>query len=119
MINDNYKELKIWQKSVEMTVRVHESTQKFPKDEVLQIMAQLRRSGTTIPSNIAQGFRCRSMRELSHCLSLSHGASYELYTRLAIANEIGFPDESLCYDLEADNDEIQKMNRSLKKSLRL
>lgn len=116
---NNYKELKIWQKSVDLAVKIYEMTQDFPKEEVYGLTSQIRRSGVSIPSNIAEGSGRNSNKEFNYFLGISHGSSYELDTQLIIANRIGFLKEEQFNDLQTDIDEIQKMNHGLKKSLNL
>jgi four helix bundle protein len=57
MIKSN-KELIVWQKSMDLVIRVYEITSRFPKEEIFGLSAQMRRSAISIPSNIAEG-RCR------------------------------------------------------------
>ncbi|TRX49335.1 four helix bundle protein [Fulvivirga sp. M361] len=116
---NNYKELKIWQKSVDLAVKVYELTQDFPKEEIYGLTSQIRRSGVSIPSNIAEGSGRNSSKEFNHFLGISHGSSYELDTQLTIASRIGFLKEEHFQTLQSEIDEIQKMNHGLKKSLKL
>jgi len=54
MIN-SYKELIVWQKSIELVVAVYDLTAQFPKEEIYGLTSQMRRSAVSIPSNIAEG----------------------------------------------------------------
>ncbi len=51
----NLKELKIWNKALELSVRVYEVTTSFPKEEVYGLTSQIRRCAVSIPSNISEG----------------------------------------------------------------
>lgn len=53
----SHKELIVWQKSMDLVTRVYEITNRFPKEEIFGLSAQMRRSAISIPSNIAEG-RC-------------------------------------------------------------
>jgi four helix bundle protein len=52
----NFKELRIWQESIELVEEIYRITKKFPKEELYGIVNQIRRSAVSLPSNIAEGF---------------------------------------------------------------
>ena len=51
----HYRELVVWQKAMDLVVRIYELTRAFPKDECYGLTNQLRRAAVSIPSNIAEG----------------------------------------------------------------
>jgi len=51
----NYKELKVWQKSYELCLKIYRLTARFPREERYGLTSQIRRSAVSIPSNIAEG----------------------------------------------------------------
>jgi four helix bundle protein len=114
---NNYKELKIWQKSVDLAVKVYEITNNFPKEEQYGISLQMRKSAVSIPSNIAEGAGRNSGKDFNNFLGISNGSSCELDTQLVIAQRINFLDLDVFTSLQQEIVEIQKMNWSLKKSL--
>jgi len=52
-----FKELKMWQKGIEIVKDIYMLTNKFPKTELYGLTSQMRRSSISIPSNIAEGFK--------------------------------------------------------------
>jgi four helix bundle protein len=114
---NNYKELKIWQKSVDLAVKVYQVTKDFPKEELYGITSQIRRSAVSIASNIAEGAGRNSKKDFNNFLGVSHGSSCELETQLTIAQRVNFVDQQVFESVQQDIVEIQKMNWSLKKSL--
>jgi len=70
---NNYKELKIWQKSVDLAVHVYEITKSFPKEEIYGLTSQLRRSAISISSNIAEGAGRNTKKDFSNFLGISYG----------------------------------------------
>lgn len=116
---NNYKELKLWQKSVDLAVRVYQTTSLFPKEEIYGITSQIKRSAVSIPSNIAEGAGRNSKKDFNNFLGISVGSSCELDTQLIIASRVGFLDDSSLKTLQDEITEIQKMNWALKKSLKL
>lgn len=51
----SYKDLIVWQRSMELVVTVYELTEKYPRSELHGLTSQTRRSAVSIPSNIAEG----------------------------------------------------------------
>lgn len=114
---NNYKELKIWQKSVDLAVRIYEITKVFPKEEVYGLTSQLRRSSVSIASNIAEGAGRNSKKDFNNFLGIANGSSCELETQMIIAQRINLVDHSVHDSIQQQIEEIQKMNWSLKRSL--
>ncbi|WP_342213438.1 four helix bundle protein [Chryseobacterium indologenes] len=51
----NFKELIVWQKSIDFVTEIYKTTEAFPKDEIYGLISQIRRAAISIPSNIAEG----------------------------------------------------------------
>jgi len=86
----NFKDLKIWQKSMELAKVIYQATDSFPAKETYGIISQMRRSAVSIPSNIAEGFMRRHNKEYKQFLHITLGSCAELETELIIAKELGF-----------------------------
>jgi len=113
----NLKELKIWNKAIDLTVDVYKATASFPSDERFGLISQSRRSAVSIPSNIAEGAGRNSNKEFSNFLGISNGSSYELQTQLVISNRLSLMDDNTLNNLLTQIDEIQKMNFAFQKTL--
>lgn len=116
MLRD-YKELLVWQRSIELVREVYKTTKMLPKDETYGISSQMRMAAVSIPSNIAEGQQRKSLKEFLQFLRISYGSAAELETQLIIAKEmyarINFSQaESLLK-------EVQKMLNSLIQKLEL
>ena len=105
----SFRDLQIWQKSMELTVAVYRITQSFPRDEMFGLTSQLRRCAISIPSNIAEGQGRSSEREFLHFLSIARGSNCELQTQLEIARRLGLADTQLLNDAESLSHETGKM----------
>ncbi len=109
MRTKNYKDLIVWQKSINLAILVFQATKRFPKEELFGIVSQLRRSAYSIPSNIAEGY-CRGRRlEYKHFLHIAYGSAAELETQLIISSKINMLSESEFKNLTALLTEILKM----------
>ena len=113
----NIKELKIWNKAMELTVEIYKATEKFPKEETYGLTSQIRRAAVSIPSNISEGAGRNSKNEFRHFLSIANGSSYELQSQLVISNRLNLLADETTEILLTKIDEIQKMNYSFQKSL--
>jgi len=87
MLKHNFRQLRIWIDSVELTKDIYQLTQKFSNDHRFGISSQLYRAAVSIPSNIAEGSARKSEKDFSHFLSISLGSAFELETQLIIAEQ--------------------------------
>ena len=73
-----YRDLQVWQKSMNLVTEIYRITKGFPKDETYGITSQMRRCAVSIPSNMAEGYGRNSTNEYIHFLRISMGFLYEL-----------------------------------------
>ena len=90
--SNSYRDLIIWQKSMDLTKLVYQITYSFPKDEIYGLTSQIRRSAVSIPSNIAEGRGRNSNKEFIRFLQISLGSLYELQTQLELAVSFNYVD---------------------------
>jgi four helix bundle protein len=114
----NFKELKIWQKALELSVDVYKVTGLFPKEDKFGLISQIKRSAVSIPSNIAEGAGRNSIKEFLYFLSVANGSSYELQTQLLISNKLNFLKDDILENMLIELNEIQKMNYNFQKTLK-
>ena len=112
-----FKELKVWQKSVELATEVYSSTNNFPSEEKFGITSQIRRSVVSISSNIAEGAGRKTKKEFKLFLNYAYSSCSELETQLIISKNLGFLNPDLLPVLSESINEIQKMIYSLSNSL--
>jgi four helix bundle protein len=73
----NYKDLKVWEKAHLFTLAIYEVIKNFPKDEIYSLTNQLRRSVSSIPTNIAEGCGKNSQPGLAKFLNIALGSANE------------------------------------------
>lgn len=114
-----YKQLKVWQKAMELAGIIHAITKRFPRDELYGHTSQMRRSAVSVPANIAEGSQRGSQKDFANFVLIAKGSLAELETELLIACNI-------CYCSAQDSDvtqalalllEIDKMLYSLHRTL--
>jgi len=113
----NYKKLKIWEKSMELSLSVYQVTNTFPSEERFGLTSQIRRCAVSIPSNIAEGSSRDSSKDFSRFLRISIGSSFELETQLLLSKELGFLSERNFDHVKDILDEVQKMLNSFIKKM--
>jgi four helix bundle protein len=111
----SFKELVVWQKSVDIAVNVYELTKQLPSSEQYGLINQMNRSAVSIASNIAEGQQRNNRAEFRQFIGIAKGSAAELETQLIIANRV--------YAIEILNtvkelEEVQKMLTSLSGKLK-
>jgi four helix bundle protein len=86
----NYKDLRIWQKGMDIVQDIHNVTESFPKSEFYGLASQMRRCAVSIPSNIAEGFVRQYNKEYKQFLYVAFGSCAELETQLNIAKRLKY-----------------------------
>ena len=112
----DFNDLIVWQKSMELAQKVYVVTQTFPKLEVFGLVAQLRRSAVSVPSNTAEGNGRRTTRDYVSFLYIARGSLAELRTQLTLARKLGYLPESA--EITTLADEIGRILNGLIASLK-
>ena len=106
---NNFRELIVWKKSIAFVVRIYEVTRSFPSAERFNLVTQMQRAATSIPSNISEGAGRNSNRSFKHFLTIAIGSAHELETQIIISSKLDYLSNPDCESLIADLTEIQKM----------
>ncbi len=114
----NLKELKIWNKAIDLAVNVYKATSTFPTDERFGLISQSRRAAVSISSNIAEGAGRNSNKEFNNFLGIANGSCYELQTQLIISNKLNLLESGLTEELIDQVIELQKMNYAFQQTLK-
>lgn len=110
---NSYKDLIVWQKSIELCELIYRITNTFPKSELYGLTSQIRRCCVSIPSNIAEGHLRGHKAEYRQFLHIAYGSSAELETQLLIALRIGYLQKKDYEELNSLLVEIMKMLNKL------
>ncbi len=113
-----FKDLVVWQKSMELIEHVYRLTTSFPKHATYGLSSQVQRAAVSVAANIAEGNGRDSTREFIHHLAFALGSLAEIETYLKVALRLGYAKADGISALEARADEIGRMIRGLQKSLR-
>lgn len=86
----SYKDLIVWQKSMDFVESIYHVSKPFSKEETYGLTNQLRRAAVSIPSSIAEGHTRNSTAEYLRFLSIARGSLAEVETQLLIAQRLGY-----------------------------
>jgi four helix bundle protein len=114
----NFKELKIWQESMNLAKDIFSLTKKFPSEEKYGLISQLNRAIVSVPSNIAEGAARDSQKEFNQFLNISLGSCFEIETQLILANEFNYISKLELQTLIERVTKIQRMICKLKDSMK-
>ena len=112
-----FKELKVWQKAIELVTNTYLKTQSFPKEEIYGLTSQIRRCVVSIPSNIAEGCGRKTNKDFSSFLGISLGSAFEFETQLIICKNLEFIQQKDFNLLESEIQHIQNMIIKLQSTL--
>ncbi len=105
----SFKELKVWQKGIELVAMVYKITASIPDEEKYGLRAQMRRAAVSIPSNIAEGHLRKTAKDFRQFLSIARGSCAELETQIIIAHKLGFVQDGDFNKLSPKVEELSKM----------
>ena len=105
----DFKKLIVWQKAHRLTVEIYRQTRNFPAEERYSLTAQIRRSSSSVPTNIAEGAGRRGNREFQHFLEIAMGSSAELEYQILLAKDLAYWDQKTYEELEIQLIQVRKM----------
>ncbi len=114
----SYRDLIVWQKSIDLVTEVYELVKLFPREELYALSSQIRRAAVSIPSNIAEGHNRNSDKEFVQFLCIARGSLGELETQLIIAEKLNYANKEYVDKLLNDCHEIGKMLNSFIKKIK-
>jgi four helix bundle protein len=108
----DFKELKIWQKAHQLTLDVYRQTKGFPVEERFGLTSQLRKSTSSVPTNVAEGCGRDGERELARFCTIAAGSASETEYHLYLAHDLGYLPTDAHRELDSQVNEIKRMLNS-------
>ena len=105
----NYRELKIWQRSMDFVVKIYEVSLSFPKEEKYGLISQIRRCVVSVPSNISEGAGRGTNRQFRQFLEVSMGSINEAQTQIELAHRVKYLSKEVYESLIDEALQIYKM----------
>jgi len=86
----DYKKLKVWEDAHKFTIDIYRITKKFPKNEQYGLTSQIRRSASSIPTNIVEGSGQLNNGNLIRFLGIAKGSAFETEYQLLLAKDLSY-----------------------------
>jgi four helix bundle protein len=112
-----YRDLEVWQKSMDLVVVCYRLTKGFSKNETYGLASQLQRAAVSVPANIAECRQRQHSKEFLQHLSIACGSLAELETHIEIARRLYYIDEDQINKVLEKTAELGKMLNGLKRSI--
>jgi four helix bundle protein len=87
---NSYRDLRVWQAAMDLTVAVYRLTSLLPKSETYALASQMQRAAVSIASNIAEGHEREGTTEFLYHLSVAQGSLGELSTQIDLTVRLGY-----------------------------
>ncbi len=113
----SYRDLEVWKKSVELVVASYRVAGVLPHSELYGLVSQIRRAGTSVPANIAEGYGQLYRASYIRHLSIAQGSLKELETHFHISERLGYVRAPDLAEVSQLCDEVGRMLASLVRSL--
>ena len=117
MIQD-FEDLLVWQKAVDLAANVYDLTARFPASERFGLTSQLRRAAVSVSSNIAEGNGRATTNDYLNFLSHSRGSTFETRSLLRVSTRVDLVRRAEVEPFYELTNEIGRMLSGLRTSLK-
>ncbi len=105
----DFRKLDVWNKAIDFAVEIYRATEEFPKKEMYSLVDQIRRAAVSIFSNIAEGCKKGTDKELIHYCYNAMGSAGEVEAQLIFSERVGYLSGEIVAKLSKEADEVGKM----------
>ena len=109
----DFRDLKVWEKAHALALACYEATKTFPREEIFGLVSQIRRSGSSIPANIAEGCGRSGNAELHRFLQIAMGSASELEYHLLLSRDLRYLKTEVYERMHPQVEEVKRMLASL------
>jgi len=114
----DFRNLKVWQKGHAITLLVYQATGGFPKHELFGLTSQMRRSASSIPTNIAEGCGRGSDSDFGRFLQIAMGSACELDYQLLLSRDLSYLSAEVHEQIGQEVSEVKRMLAGLMQRVR-
>lgn len=105
----NFKELKIWQRSMDLAEQVYKAVALFPREEMFGLISQLKKCAVSVPSNISEGAGRASNKQFRYFLEVSMGSCNELQTQIELSRRFNYIKEDVATTITDETNQVYRM----------
>lgn len=110
----SFEGLEVYNAARQLVRDVYRLQHKFPKYEIYALGDQIRRSSSSVTSNIAEGSGGNSFKEKSHFIEIAYGSLMEAFSQLQIAQDLGYLTQTEIDEIRPQFISVAKMLSGLK-----
>jgi four helix bundle protein len=114
----DFRNLVVWQKAHQNTLKVYRLTEAFPPSELYGLTSQMRRSSASVSTNLAEGCGRGSDADLARFAQMAMGSASELEYQILLARDLGFMTDETHGQITKDVQEVKRMLTGLIRKLR-
>ncbi len=114
----DFRNLKVWEKSHQLTLQIYQITKSFPKEELYGLTSQIGRASSSIPTNIAEGCGRDGGRDFSRFLQIAMGSATEVEYLILLCKDIQLLPLETYEQLQKEVTAIKRMLTSFIKKLK-
>ena len=86
----SFEEMPVWQKAMDLAVKVFELTENLPRKEDYGLASQIRRSALSVSGNLSEGFGRKHTRDKLNFYFNSRGSLAETKNHLLYGHRVGY-----------------------------
>ncbi len=113
----DFRDLKVWEKAHQLALDCYAVTAGFPKQEIFGMVSQIRRAGSSIAANIAEGCGRGGNAEFQRFLQIAMGSASELEYHFLLSRDLHFLDEKNHHRVQVSVVEVKRMLAGLIKKV--
>jgi four helix bundle protein len=112
----DFTAMPVWQKALELLLKIYQITKVFPPEEKFGLTSDIRRSANSVLHNIAEGYGRFEPKDKTRFYKISRGSAYELMSQSIASHKLGYIKEEKILEeiLSNSNDIIQELNSLIK-----
>ncbi len=105
----DFTKLEVWKRSHLLTLKIYQVTKSYPREELFGLISQMRRSSSSIPTNIAEGCGRNTIPQLKHFCEIAAGSLSELQYQILLSKDLFYFPNTCFVELHEEIGQIRKM----------
>jgi four helix bundle protein len=110
----DFTKLLVWKRAHAWVLDIYRLTSRFPIEERFGLTSQLRKSSSSVPTNIAEGSKRKSNRDYARLINIAEGSVGEAEYQLILARDLTYAEPETIADLLVRAAEIGRMLHGLR-----
>ncbi len=115
---NTFQDLIVWQKAHHFVLEVYEVTKSFPKDELFGLISQIRRAVISVPANIVEGRKKKTIPHQASFINIAESSLEEVKYYLILSKDLNYINEEKYKHLFEKAEEIGKLINGYEKFLK-